>query len=205
LLRTVRRQIAVAQQHRKRFDIGVDGGRVAGHHVGPVEKVSDAPEAFRFTLREVAVLRRVEPHQLGVLLRADPAHGGQREALGHFVHRQPIGLGLVCASGERLAVDRNGLELELIAIQDQRAVARALRVAPHCGGALHQRVAIAYIDIELDSRYQKRGRGVVLQVNSVGDGVQHIRRSLKNRPEGAAGERSLRPPFHGIAGRSRPT
>ena len=83
-------EIAVGEQHRRLRLVGLEPHAVGREHVGPVGKVSDAPEAFGLALRAIGRAGAVEPHQLGVgggietrleAQRERPARRvGQREA-----------------------------------------------------------------------------------------------------------------------------
>ena len=61
-----RDRIAVGEQDRRLALRGLDSRGVYRHHVRPVEKVGDAPEALGLALRAIARARAIEPHQLRV-------------------------------------------------------------------------------------------------------------------------------------------
>ena len=48
--RTLLDEIAVGEQHRRFFDIGLDACGVDRHHVRPVGEIGDAAKALRLTL-----------------------------------------------------------------------------------------------------------------------------------------------------------
>ena len=64
-------QVAVAEQHRRLVAVRLDPGGVDGQHVGTVEEIGDAAEAFGLALGAVIAARAVEAHQLGVRGRVD--------------------------------------------------------------------------------------------------------------------------------------
>ena len=70
-------QVAVAEKDRGLVPVGLDPGGVDGQHVGPVEEIGDAPEAFRLALGAVIAARAVEAHELGVRGRVDLGLDGQ--------------------------------------------------------------------------------------------------------------------------------
>jgi hypothetical protein len=51
-------QVAVGEQHRRVGFLGLDAGGVDRHHVGPVGKIGDAPEALGLALGAVDRARR---------------------------------------------------------------------------------------------------------------------------------------------------
>ena len=161
-----RDQIAVGQQHRVLLGVGAHGGRVARHHVGPVDEPGDAPEALGLALGDEAVLGGVQAFELGVLLRHDPRHGLEREGIGHLGDRELVFGHLV---RNRLSVQRHGNQLELVSVQHQRAG----RVAADLELRAHQRVVFADVDVEVDRVDPKRRRGVILEVDCAGLGLFH--------------------------------
>ena len=55
-------QIAVGQQHRKQRLVRTQGHGVAGHDIGAVQKVGDAPKALGLALREKRLVAHVQAH-----------------------------------------------------------------------------------------------------------------------------------------------
>ena len=96
--------------------------------------------------------------------------------VGHLVHRQPLGLGVVCA--RRAAACRRSRPTSSSSSSPSRTSGPccvcALRIALHRKRARDVRVAIARCRFQLDRRDQKRRRRVVLEINRVRCGVEHI-------------------------------
>ncbi len=91
-------RIAVGEQEGERRLVGMNGHRVARHHVRPVDEPRDASEALRFALGEVAVAAAIEAGKLRVLVGLDTHARLQQHAFGQIVQRQafafdPIGIG----------------------------------------------------------------------------------------------------------------
>src|SRR5216683_2654202 len=60
--------VAVRQQHRITSFVGADRHRIARHHIGTVEEISDAAEPLGLALRAVIAARHVEAGQRRVAL-----------------------------------------------------------------------------------------------------------------------------------------
>ena len=118
-LGSARDRVAVREQHRIFLAVGVDRHRVLRHHVGPVEEIRDAPEAFRLALGEEPALRGVQSHELGVPARPDAAQDLERAALGDLRDRQVLLVERVLARRKRAAVQRHRLELKLLTVDPE--------------------------------------------------------------------------------------
>ena len=158
---TGRDEIAVAQQLREALALGLDGAGVARHHVGSVGEEGDAAEALGLALGEVAVLRTIEAGELGVLVRLDAHHGfehegiGQGRGIGAEDAQRIVGQG-VARRRQRLAIEADGAQGKLLAMQHQRAAGPArIALARQCGADF--RVAVVDRDMEID-RVDQPGR-----------------------------------------------
>ena len=103
----VRDAIAVGEQHSRFAFVGLDAGGVDGHHVGPVEEIGDAAEAFSLALRAIDIAGAVKPHQLGVASRIDQSLDLKLEwAVRHLRDGKSIRRRDEIFRGQRLAVQR---------------------------------------------------------------------------------------------------
>ena len=108
--------VAVGEQHRVRCAIRFDARRESRHDVGPVQVIGDPSEAFRLALRTERVARRVEAHQLGVVVGADQHLGFELEAVRRGRYPKALRIGLKPGSIERGAVEPHRAKLELVAV-----------------------------------------------------------------------------------------
>mmetsp|Transcript_8532 Transcript_8532/g.25675 ORF Transcript_8532/g.25675 Transcript_8532/m.25675 type:complete len:384 (+) Transcript_8532:1581-2732(+) len=119
--------VAVAQQNGVLGLVGLHAARVGGHAVGPVVHVRDAPEALGLALRAHVARGLVEARQLRVLLGLDGHDGLELELAGRGRgDGQRLLAQLVLGLGQRLAVDLDRHEAQVLAVQDQRAAGRRL-------------------------------------------------------------------------------
>ena len=72
-------EIAVGEQHRRFGLVRLEPHAIGREHVGPIEEIGDAAEAFGLALRAIGRARAIEPHQLGVGGRIEPRLDAQRE------------------------------------------------------------------------------------------------------------------------------
>ena len=66
-------EVAVGQQHRRFFLVGLDARGVDRHHVGPVEEIGDAAETFRLALRAIVAARCGKARRAGCWRTGRPA------------------------------------------------------------------------------------------------------------------------------------
>ncbi len=88
----LRDRIAVRQQHGRGGAVGFDAHGIDGEHVGPVEEIGDAAEAFGLALGAIGAARAIEAGQGGVRLGIAQGddfkgeglsrHGGDAERAG---------------------------------------------------------------------------------------------------------------------------
>ena len=64
-------RIAIAEQHGRLGDIGLDARRIDAQHIRPIEKIGDAAEALRLALRAIGGAGAIEPGQLRIGGRVD--------------------------------------------------------------------------------------------------------------------------------------
>ena len=119
--RTAFHRIAVAQQDRRLAGASLDPGGVNGEAIGAVEEISDPPEAFSLALGAVGAVRAIKTHQLGVRVRVERRLDLQRErAGGRRDDFQPVGRDRVVAIRQHAAVEREGGQAEVVAVEHQR-------------------------------------------------------------------------------------
>jgi hypothetical protein len=174
LLVAVRDGIAVRKQQRESRLVRMNCRRVPRHHVGTIEKPGDAAEAFGLTLREVAIPRCVQAHQLGVLQRPQAHRRFEGESRAHPGDCQPPLVRRVALRRKWFAIDGDRDQLDFVAIELQRSGAIAcLRVAPDRKLCPDQGVVITKLDVQIHGRDQEGGWRVVPQVNGGRSRVQH--------------------------------
>ena len=118
-MRAVFEQIAIGQQHWKFGFVGTQGHAVTGHHIGAVQKIGDAPETLRFTLREEGVVAHIQTHQLGVFGGVAGGENFQRErriALGQIFQHQFVAFDLERGA---LSIDQYARQIKVFAIEPQ--------------------------------------------------------------------------------------
>ena len=159
-------QIAVGKQHRTRGLIGLDPHAVARHDVGPIGEIGDLAKALRLALRAEHAIGDIEALERRVRLGSDPHRGLEGERRGHVVDDEMIIVDLVAIAAERLAIEREPDQLQLLAVQHQRPGASACRrIAPHREARPHLGRRRLEIEPQLDLIDQIIGRPVVLEPN----------------------------------------
>ena len=88
-------RIAVREQHRRQLPVGDDGNGVTRHHVGPIEEVGDATEAFGLAMSAKQIAGDVEAGQLRVGRRVCPRRDVEHEAVRHVPDRERLRADLV--------------------------------------------------------------------------------------------------------------
>jgi hypothetical protein len=82
---------------------------------------------------------------------------------------------LIGVLGQRLAVELEADQLELLTIQHQRRLLiLRLRIAPHPQLAAHPRMIVMQTHVQRDLVDQKDGRAVILQIMSGWAGFTHV-------------------------------
>ena len=162
-------RVAVRKQHRERRLLGLDGGGEARHHVGPVEEIGDAPEAFGLALGAVHAAGAVKTLQRGVVLRDDAHLRLEREALRRSEQGERLAVEGVFVLRERAPVNGHRNELQALPVQAQRAglrpggrVAAQGQRGPHAGRAGPQ------VHRQVDGVDEKDRGLVVLQADAAG-------------------------------------
>ena len=189
-------RVAVAEKHRRVLARTFDPRREDREHVGPIEIVGDAPEAFGLALRAIGRARPVEPHQCGV--RGGVQHGLDREDEGparRRVDHQTVGGGEACREVEIDAVERDRGRDEFVAVEDEGRVGASGGVRTHpqhradaCRGRMKD-------DVEVDRVDQEVGRAIVREADGLALVAAHRHVPFKGRRASVAGliRRALRP------------
>ena len=159
-------QIAVGKQHRTRGLVGLDPHAVARHDVGPIGEIGDLAKALRLALGAEHAIGHIEALERRVRVGSDPHRGLERERRGHVMDDEMIIVDLVAIAAERLAIEREADQLQLLAVQHQRPGASACRrIAPHREPRPHFGRRRLQIEPQLDLIDQIVGRPVVLEPN----------------------------------------
>ncbi len=127
-------QIAVGEQRRVGGFIGLDADRVARHDVWAVERIGDCAEPLGFALRAEAAARHVEAFEMRVRRRRNARDDVEAERRGRIVDYEPARLDVVLIGGQILSVDRNTLQLEPFAVENQGDVLDAAATNVTAGG-----------------------------------------------------------------------
>ena len=167
-------KVAVGQQHRVLDAIGVDGVGIARHHVGAVEKISDAAKALGLALRKESAFGGVQTLELGVLLRVDAHHGLEGKTVVQAGDGEVLGVHRVFGGSQHTLVNGHRHQFKFVAIEHQRrALVLRFGIARHRQLGLDQGVVVADVHIKVDGGDDKRRRRVVLEVNRLGCGFAH--------------------------------
>ena len=159
--RTLFDQVAVRQQHRPACGVRDQLDAVAGHHVGTVGEVGDAPEALGLALRVEAAVGEVQPHQLGVRGWRDRDHREQLERRGRRVDAQAVGEPVQPVRGNRHAVDLGRQQLETLAVQGQRGIGRRIGAPAHGHPGGDPRALRVELEAQVDALDRVVRRGIV--------------------------------------------
>jgi hypothetical protein len=168
-------QVAVAKQHRVLFPVRLDPRAIDRHHVRPVGKPGDAAEALRLALGAEDAVREVEALERGVRVRPRPAGDLELESGRRRVDRQVLVALAVAVGAERLAVEPDADQLELLAVEHQRRQPVAGgRIAPDGKPRRHLGRGRVEADVEIDPVDQIVRHPVVLQKDRLGRaGIGH--------------------------------
>ena len=176
----LRDRIAVREQHGVTRRVGGHPHTVHRQHVRPVGERRDPPESLRLALRAQDAVRRVQPHQLRVLLRRDRDLDLDQMRLTGQRHDQP------------LAVDAPVVHQRPVDAYRERFLARAvkperlrMRAAPlDREPAPHDRPRGVEVEIERHFGHQPLGRAVILAAGDggQGEGVLHVHARRYRRP-----------------------
>ncbi|MDR8895039.1 hypothetical protein FEP69_04405 [Burkholderia multivorans] len=162
-------EVAVRQQHRIRGLVCAQHDRIRRHHVGTIEEVCDAAEAFGLALREEVAARYVQARQRRVLVGRARAFERQVERVGHVLDGQSV---LVRAHGAvRCAVQLGAEEFERLAHQLQMRCGRGIGIATHAHRIPDDRTGRLEIEFERDGIDEEGRRRVVGAANHGGRGV----------------------------------
>ena len=157
--------VTVRQQHGITSRIRLDRHAEARHHVGAIQVIRDAPKTLGFALRDEHTAGLVEPLERRVVLRLDHHLRLEAEGVGHFVDREASLVDRVRGEAELAPVDRDALELHLLAIQhERRAGIVGLGIAPHLQRRDYACVLLAQIEAQIDVVDQERRHAIVLAV-----------------------------------------
>ncbi len=128
-------EIAVGEQHRRFVFVGFDAGGVDRHHVRPVEEVGDAAKTLGLALRAIGVAGAVKPHELGIAGWIDDGFDVELERpVRRLRDGEPLGRGDEVFRRQRLAVERERDELQLLAVEhERRRRARGVGLEPEFG------------------------------------------------------------------------
>ena len=101
--------------------------------IGPVEEIRDAPEPLRLALRAIDAPRKIDPLQRRICFRIDERrHLERKRCLWWRYECQASIIDNIGRASELFAVEKNALQLQELAVQLQRNLARRLqlRIAP---------------------------------------------------------------------------
>ena len=158
--------VAVGQEHREALAIGDECGSITRHHIGAVQEIGDAPKPLRLALGAEHVAGLVKPLECCVEIGMDANPCVQSEPVGHPLQGERIGLHPVLGRQEDVPVDRHLLEIQLLAVEPERAVAAGCRRIPaHLQAGLHAGAIRIQLESEIDMVDQELGRAIVSAVD----------------------------------------
>ena len=162
-------RVAVGEQHRQRLSIADHRGRERRHDVRPIGIEGDPAKAFRLALRTEHAVGTVEPFQRRVGVGIDLDFGIEPETRRHRGHGQLVFVDLELSGLQRLAIDGDTDQLELLAGQFQRqaglfVIGLAIRVAFHVQARLDPGCGRLEIEGELGVRDAVRRRQIILEI-----------------------------------------
>jgi len=107
-------QVAVGQQHRVLGFVGTQRHAEHRHHIGAIQKVSDAPEPLGFALREKRIVAHIQAHQLGVFRWVGGGENLQLKFIGQITEHQLVAVHL---ERRALAIDLHPHQVQLVTVQ----------------------------------------------------------------------------------------
>ncbi len=170
---TIRQQalldpVAVGQEHGKALAIGDQRRPKASHDIGAIQEVGDSPETLGLALGTEHPTGLVQPLQSRVEIRVNAHARVEPESIRHAFQDERVGLDAILGRQQRMTVDRHRVQIQLLAVEPQRAVAaRRRRVAAHLQGRLHAGAIRVQLESEIDSIDQELGRAIVVAVDRV--------------------------------------
>mmetsp|Transcript_9555 Transcript_9555/g.31582 ORF Transcript_9555/g.31582 Transcript_9555/m.31582 type:complete len:469 (-) Transcript_9555:2-1408(-) len=153
--------VAVGEEDGVLFLVGLDAHRVLCHDVGAVVEERDAAEALGLALRHAVARRRVESRELRVLLRLDGHR--RRESKGarrRRLEREHVRLVFERARVQRGAVDGDGDEAELLAVEDE-GLALGADARRDLERARHEGLFVMDVKIQVDGFDRIRSRRII--------------------------------------------
>ena len=165
-------QVAVGEQHGIRRLVRLDADAIPGHDVRPVGEIGDLAQALRLALGAEHAVRDVQALERRVRLGMDAHRAFEGERGGQVVHDQAIVVDLITVAAQRLAIEPEPDQLQLLAVQDQgRSALAGRRIAPHHQPRLDHGVRRLQTKLQLDLIEQVVRRPVVRQA----DGLRLLR------------------------------
>jgi hypothetical protein len=159
-------QVAVGEQNRAGRPVRLDPDAVPGHDIGPVGEIRDLAEALRLALGAEHAIRDVQALERGVALGADAHFALEGERGGQVVHRQALAFDLIAVPAQRLAIEPEVHQLQLLAVEHQRTdVLARRRVAPHHEARPDLGARRLQAKLQLDLVHQVVGRPVIRQTH----------------------------------------
>ena len=157
-------RVAVGQQDGHVGGVADHRGGEGRHHVRAVRVIGDASKSFGLALRAVHAIGQVEALEGGVRLWRDFHLGVEQEAFGNAVYRQPRVRQRILLLAQRLPVDGNGLEGQLLPVERQGRAGAMLRMAFQMQACLDARGGRVEVERQLGVSRAVGGRPVVTQV-----------------------------------------
>ena len=165
-------QVAVRQEDRRLVGVGLDAHRVGGEHVGAVEEIRDAAEAFGLALGAVDVVGAVKARERLIGLRVDEGDDLERERLRWRLEQGQAAVGEpVVLLAERLEVERDRSKLEVFAVEPQRdrlerpSLAARVGIGADREARAHARACFVEVEVECDLVDEVGGRTIVLEMD----------------------------------------
>ena len=177
-------QIAVREHHGKVFRGAADDGCVAGENVRAILEECDAAEALGLALTHQVHARGIDPRKRGIGLRAEGIHDFELLGARDAGNGEAVAVDLVFAILQFTAVDRNGSERDVLAVQKERRILfRALGIGSNLERAFDKRFLSVEVEFEPDGVNEMRRRAIVAAINGLGH-VLHAKKARVSPREG---------------------
>ena len=178
-------RIAVAKKDRRLGAVALDPSRINAEHIGPIEEICDATEAFRLALRAISRAGAVQPHQFSVGGGIEFGFDFQFETASRRCRNdQFIGRDRILDGLKRLAVERYAKKDEFVAIECQGHAGSPHRMRTHREAGGDSRFAEAELDVEVHPIDKKIRRSVIGESN-------HVRVFGSHRASGAVSDQPI--------------
>ena len=177
-------QIAVREHDGEVLRGAADDGCVAGENVRTVLEECDAAEALGFALAHQIDARSVDARKRGIGPGAEGIHDFELLGALDAGNGEAAAFDFVFAVLQFTAVERNGSERDIFAVQKERRILfRAFGIGPNLKRAFDKRFLGVEVEFEPDGVDEMRRRAIVAAINGLGH-VLYAKKAGDNPREG---------------------